>query len=62
MDSSIIGALFTSNRMLMDSGIRLVVHCPAATPICRMLELAHVNQVVDVVATFQEAVDRAAAA
>ena len=59
IDSAIVGALFTSNRMLIENGIRLVVHCPVSTPVCQVLRLAHFDDVVDVVGTFQDAIDRA---
>jgi anti-anti-sigma factor len=62
IDSAIVGTVFTSHRALVESGHRLVVHCPTTTAICQLLRLTRLDEVVDVVATLEGAVARAAAA
>ena len=59
MDSSIMGVLFISHRALVERGARLIVHCPDTTPVCQLLRVARLDDVVDVVQTLEEAIDLA---
>jgi anti-anti-sigma regulatory factor len=56
IDSAIVAVFFRVGCQMEQSGRRLIIHCPATSPACRVLTIVQAWQILAMTATLEEAI------